>query len=37
MAEHEQSDSKQQVRMNLGMKSVRMNLGIKLNFCFACG
>ena len=28
-----QSGSKQQNRMNLGMKSIRMNLGMKLIFC----
>ena len=28
-------DSKEQVRMNLGMKFIRINLGIKL--FFACG
>ena len=28
------NDSKQQVRMNLGMKLIRMNLGMKLYFFF---
>ena len=34
---HAQSDSKQQFKMNLGMKLIRMNLGIKLIFCMWLG
>ena len=33
---HAQSDAKQQVRMNLGMKLIRINLDMKMIFHFAC-
>ena len=34
VARRAQSDSKQEVRMNLGMKLIGKNLGMKLNFYF---
>ena len=34
---HAQSDSKQQVVMNLGIKLIRINLGMNLTFCIWLG
>ena len=34
---HVQSDSKQPISVNLGMKLIKMNLGINFDLCFTCG